>query len=287
MMKPSKLALELQKYDYCIFYLGKFPVWLLSVFCLFYIKIRPKKTNKTKSSYTTFPRFITFVLYWILGFKPAVSHIFKKNNIDDYMVNSDSYLSLSDKNYIIEWHRDGGVDPELSLELNKVSVERHVIKFFIYLDPNPFKQKTSFFLKNSEEINSGALSLIPGSSRFSNATNSAIVNRFIPIGPNTNFEDMVAMVKNILAEMDKQNLQSYFGLDRKEYENFINTANNILFSRPGFSNYFKSFTVCPGKVILFDVNAIHRGEATMNSKRLVLRFIAIGNSREEKLFSKT
>ena len=180
------------------------------------------------------------------------------------------------KNNIIEWHRDGGVDPKLDLELNKMNCGNHSIKFFIYLDPNPFKQKTSSTLKNSEETNPGALSLVPGTSRFSKAVDNAMFNDFISIGPNTNLEDMVARVRNILAEMDRQNIQSYLGLDRKEYKNFIDTANNILFSGSGFSKFFKSFSVCPGKVVLFDVQAVHRGEATIDSKRLVLRFICTG-----------
>ena len=221
------------------------------------------------------------MLYRILGLKPAISLIFKKYNIDNYKVNSDSYLSLPTENNIIEWHRDGGVDPECSPELNKkMVVDRQVIKFFIYLDPNPFNQKIGSNLKNSEETNSGALSLVPGSSLFSKAADSAIANRFIPTGRNTNLEDLMAILKNISAEMDRQNKQSYFGLYRKEYENFIDTANNTLFSESGFSKFVKSFTVYPGKVILFDVNALHRGEATMDSKRLVIRFIASGNRQE-------
>jgi hypothetical protein len=277
MTKPSKLASELLECDYSVFYLGKFPVWLLSVFCLLCIRIRPKKTSKAKSKFTTFPRFITSVLYRVLGFKPAISLIFKKHNIDSYMVDSDSYVSFPTGNNIIDWHRDGGVIPEQSPELNKkMVVGKQVIKFFIYLDPNPFNQKTSLTLKNSDETNSGALTLVPGSSRFAKAADSAIANRFISTGPNTNLEDLMAALKNILAEMDRQNIQSYFGLDRKEYKNFIDTANNTLFLESGVSKFVKSFTVYPGKVILFDVNALHRGEATMDSKRLVLRFIASG-----------
>ena len=287
MTKPSTLASELLERDYSIFSIGKVLVWLLSIFCLLFINIRPKKTNKASSRHTTFPSFITSPLYWILGHKPAIELIFKNHNIDIYKVNSDSYLSLPDKNNIIEWHRDGGVNLELSPELNRMSTERHVIKFFIYLDPNPFKLKTSYTLNNGKETNAGALSIIPGSSRFSKATDIAILNHFTSIGPNTHVKDMVAMVKNILAEMDKQNIQSYFGLDRKEYENFIDTMNNILSKGSGFSKFFKSFTVNPGKVVLFDVNALHRGEATVDSKRLVLRFIALGNRQEEKTFSKT
>jgi hypothetical protein len=270
MISPSKSALELKERDYCIFSLGKFTVWVLSLFCLFCIKICPKKTTKTSSKYTTFPSFVTSVLYWVLGFKPVISLIFKKHNIDNYKVNSDSYLSLPNNNNIIEWHRDGGFDPEL----DKISVGNHYIKFFIYLNPEPFKQKTSFTLKNSEGTNSGALSLVPASSCFAKAVENAMANEFISIGPNTNILDLVTMVRNILAEMDRQNMQSYFGLDRKDYEKFIYTVNNKLLAGSESSKFFKSFTVYPGKVVLFDVKALHRGEATIDSTRLVLRIIA-------------
>jgi hypothetical protein len=95
------------------------------------------------------------------------------------------------------------------------------------------------------------------------------------------------MVQNILDEMNRQNVQSFFGIDRKEYIKFIDTANNTLSSGSRFSKFFSTFTVCPGKVVVFDDRAVHRGEATIDSKRLVLRIIATGKRLEEKLLRKT
>ena len=80
MTKPSTLASELLERDYSIFSIGKVLVWLLSIFCLLFINIRPKKTDKASSRYTTFPSFITSALYWILGLKPAIELIFKNHN---------------------------------------------------------------------------------------------------------------------------------------------------------------------------------------------------------------
>ena len=99
----SKLALDLQERDYSVFSLGKVSVWFLSLFCLFCIKIRPKKTTKINSKYTTFPNFITSFLTWILGLRPAISIFYKNLNIEVNKINSDSYLSLPSKGNIIEW----------------------------------------------------------------------------------------------------------------------------------------------------------------------------------------
>lgn len=83
--------------------------------------------------------------------------------------------------------------------------------------------------------------------------------------------------------MEKGNLQSFFGLERKEYIEFIDTANNVLSSGPEPSNFFTTFSVDPGKVVVFNGRAVHRGGATVDSQRLVLRFITTGTRLEDKL----
>ena len=98
-------------------------------------------------------------------------------------------------------------------------------------------RKGSLALKNSKESTEGALSLIPCSSRFSRAVNNAIFNNFVSFDPDHKLEDLVTRVQNILDEMDRQNLQSFFGLDRKEYIKFLDTANNTLSSVSGFSKF--------------------------------------------------
>lgn len=136
MKNSSRLALDLKECDCSTFYLGKFSTWLLSLFCLFCIKIRPIETTRTNSKYTTFPRFVTSLLSWVLGLKPAMSIISQKLNIECHEVDSDSYLSLPTETVLINWHRDSAftLDPELI----KTKTGRHTYKFFIYLNPNPF-----------------------------------------------------------------------------------------------------------------------------------------------------
>ena len=122
-----RLALDLRERDYSTFYLGKFSTWLLSLFCLFCIKIRPKETTRTNSKYTIFPRFVTSLLSWVLGLKPAMSIISQKLNIDCYKVDSDSYLSLPAETDLIDWHRDGAF--QLNTESIKMKTGRHNCKF--------------------------------------------------------------------------------------------------------------------------------------------------------------
>jgi hypothetical protein len=285
MKKISQLALDLQKTDYTTFSLGLFSTWLLSLFCIFCIKIRPKKTSKTNSRYTHFPRCITSLLCWALRFKHLFVNIFQKLNIDSHEINSDSYLSLPNENDILRWHRDGAF--QLNTESIKMKTGRHTCKFFIYLNPNPFpfKQEESSTFKRDEKHPKGALSLIPNSSRFTRAIDNAIFHKFIPLDRDHNLEDLIPRMRDILDKMNKENLQSFFGLERIEYIKFIDTANNVLSSGSSLSNSFTTFSVAPGKVVVFNDRAIHRGGATIDTKRLVLRFIATGTRREDTLLS--
>ena len=279
MKNSSQLALDVKECDYSTFSLGIFSTWLLSLFCLFCIKMRPKKTAKTNSKYTTFPRFVTSLLSWVLGLKPAMSIISQKLNIDCYKVDSDSYLSLPAETDLVDWHRDSSF--QLDTESIKMKTGRHDYKFFVYLNPNPF----SFRREGGKKSAEGALSLIPCSSRFSRAVDSAIFHDFISFDRDHSLGDLVSRVQDILDEMEKRNLQSFFGLERKEYIEFIDTANNVLSSGPGLSSFLTTFLVDPGKVVVFNARATHRGGATVDSQRLVLRFIATGMRLEDTLFN--
>jgi hypothetical protein len=280
-----RLALDLRECDYSTFYLGKFSTWLLSLFCLFCIKIRPKETTKTNSKYTTFPRFITSLLSWVLGLTRPMSLISQKLNIDCYKVDSDSYLSLPTETVLIDWHRDSAFT--LATENIKLKTGLHTYKFFVYLNPNPFSfmREGSSTLEGGKKSTQGALSFIPSSSRFSRAVDSAIFHNFIPFDGDHSLAYLVSRVRDILDEMEKRNLQSFFGLERKEYIKFIDTANNVLSSGPGLSSFFTTFLVDPGKVVVFNARATHRGGATVDSQRLVLRFIATGMRLEDTLFN--
>ena len=131
MKNTSQLALELQESDYCTFSLGIFSTWLLSLFCLFCIKIRPRKTSKTNSKYTYFPPFVTYFLSWVFGLKPIISTICQKQDISDCVVNSDTYLSLPSETDLVGWHRDGAF--QLNTESIKIKITSQNYKFFIYL----------------------------------------------------------------------------------------------------------------------------------------------------------
>jgi hypothetical protein len=305
MKYSSKMALDIQECDYSTFSLGKFSVWLLSLFCLFCIKIRPKKTGKDNTKSTTFPYFFTSFLSMVLGLKPTILNIYKKLNTDISVLNSDSYLSFPSEGNIVEWHRDGAF--QLNTESIKLKTGSRTIKFFIYLDPTPFRRKKtegglyglvkkisniqvdSYKIK-SDEIGGkfspkGALSLIPCTSQITRAVNNAIFNEFIPFDRDHTLGDIAARVQDILDEMDRRNLQSFFGLNREKYVSFISMANNTLSLGSGFSNFFTTFQVVPGKVVVFDDKAIHRGGATIDSKRLVLRVIVSGNRLEDTLLT--
>jgi hypothetical protein len=219
------------------------------------------------------------------------------------VLNSDSYLSFPSESNIVEWHRDGAF--QLDTKSIKLKAGCRIIKFFIYLDPTPFRRKEtedvlyglvkkiSNILVDSYKVKSdeigdkispkGALSLIPRTSHITRAVNNAIFNEFIPFDRDHKLGDMAARVQDILDEMDRRNLKSFFGLDRKKYVNFISTANSTLSSGSGFSNFFTTFPVDPGKVVVFDDMAIHRGGATIDSKRLVLRIIVSGKRLEDTL----
>jgi hypothetical protein len=276
MKSPSQLALNLQESDYSTFSLGRFSTWLLSLFCLFCLKIRPKKTGKKDSRYTYFPRFVTSFLCWVLRFKNIFSIIFQKLNIDCCKINSDSYLSLPCEKDVIGWHRDNAF--QLESKNIKFKSERLNIKLFIYLNPNPFafKEKIKLIFKRDKKPSKGALALIPCSSRFTRAVDNAIFQKFIPFDRDHSLGDVISRLEDILNEMDKRNLQSFFDLKRIEYTKFIETAKNVLSSKPGLSNFFTTFSVDPGKVVVFNDRAIHRGGATIDTQRLVLRFIATG-----------
>jgi hypothetical protein len=86
--------------------------------------------------------------------------------------------------------------------------------------------------------------------------------------------------------MEKRNLQSFFGIERGEYIKFIDTANDVLLTGSGDSNSFISFSANPGKVVVFDDKAPHRGGATIDSQRLVLRFVVSGFKQENTLLSR-
>ena len=282
MKNSSQLALDLKECDHSIFSLGIFSTWLLSLFCLFCIKIRPKKASKTNSKYTTFPRFVTSLLSWVLGLKPAMSIISQKLNIDCYKVDSDSYLSLPAETDLVDWHRDSSF--QLNTESIKIKTPSQNYKFFIYLNPNPFpfkKERSSHFQRDIKS-KKGALSLIPCSSRFSRAVDNAIFHKFIPFDRDHSLEDLISRTRDILSEMDRKNLLSFFGLEKKEYIKFINTANNILSSGPELSSFHTTISVDPGKVVVFNDRAAHRGGATVDTQRLVLRFIANGTRLEDK-----
>ncbi len=107
MKDTSQLTLKLEESDYSTFSLGIFSTWLLSLLCLFFIKVRPRKTGKTNSKYTHFPAFVTYFLSWIFGLKPIISVICQKQQINNCVVNSDTYLSLPSDIDVIGWHRDG------------------------------------------------------------------------------------------------------------------------------------------------------------------------------------
>ena len=238
----------------------------MSLFCLFCIKIRPKETTRTNSKYTIFPRFVTSLLSWVLGLKPAISLISQKLNIDCYKVDSDSYLSLPTEAVLIDWHRDSAFT--LETENIKIKTGRHTYKFFVYLNPNPFsfRRGGNSTSEGGKKPAQGALSFIPCSSRFSSAVDSAIFHDFIPFDRDHNLGYLVSRVRDILDEMDRRNLQSFFGLERKEYIEFIDTANNVLSSGPGLSSFVTTFPVDPGKVIVFNGRAVHRGEQLVTHK---------------------
>jgi hypothetical protein len=211
--------------------------------------------------------------------------IFQKLNMDCCEINSDSYLSLPNENDVVGWHRDGAF--QLNTESIKIKTGRHNCKFFIYLNPNPFpfKQEGNSAFKRDKNPKKGALSLIPCSSRFSRAIDNAIFHNFIPLDRDHSLEDLISRMRDIMDAMDERNLQSFFGLERIEYINFIDIANNVLSSGFGLSRFFTTFSVDPGKVVVFNDRAIHRGEATIDTQRLVLRFIATGTRREDTLLS--
>ena len=282
MKNTSQLALELQESDYSTFSLGIFSTWLLSLFCLFCIKIRPRKTSKTNSKYTHFPPFVTYFLSWVFGLKPIISTICQKQYISDCVVNSDTYLSLPSETDLVGWHRDCAF--QLNTESIKIKITSQNYKFFIYLNPNPFpfkKERSSHFQRDIKS-KKGALSLIPCSSRFSRAVDNAIFHKFIPFDRDHSLEDLISRTRDILSEMDRKNLLSFFGLEKKEYIKFINTANNILSSGPELSSFHTTISVDPGKVVVFNDRAAHRGRATVDTQRLVLRFIANGTRLEDK-----
>ena len=213
------------------------------------------------------------------------SYISQKLNIECHEVDSDSYLSLPTEAVLIDWHRDSAFT--LATENIKFKTGRHTYKFFVYLNPNPFsfRREGNATSEGGKKSAQGALSFIPCSSRFSRAVDSAIFHNFIPFDGDHSLGYLVSRVRDILDEMEKRNLQSFFGLEQKEYIEFIDTANNVLSSGPGLSSFFTTFLVDPGKVVVFNARATHRGGATVDSQRLVLRFIATGMRLEDTLFN--
>ena len=129
------------------------------------------------------------------------------------------------------------------------------------------------------------MSLIPGSSRFSRAVDNAIYHKFIPFDRDHSLEDIIARIGDILSEMSNKNLLSFFGIEKKKYIEFINRANNALSSGPELSSFYTTIPANPGKVILFNDRVAHRGGATVDSQRLVLRFIVNGTRLEDKILS--
>jgi hypothetical protein len=285
MKNTSKLALELEESDYSTFSLGIFSTWLLSLFCLLTIKIRPKSTNKINSKYTHFPSFVTYFLSWLLRLKPIIWAICQKQEIHNCVVNSDTYLSLPSDIDLIGWHRDG------AFQLNAKSIKKKIAsrnyKFFIYLNPNPFpfKKERSTHFKRDIKSKKGALSLIPCSSRFSRAVDNAIYHKFIPFDRDHSLEDIISRTEDILSEMERKNILAFFGIEKKEYVKFINTANNIISVGPELSSFYTTISVDPGKVVIFNDRVPHRGGATIDTQRLVMRFIATGTKLEDKILS--
>ena len=96
-------------------------------------------------------------------------------------------------------------------------------------------------------------------------------------------EDIIARTGDILSEMDRKKIYSFFGIEKKEYIKFINTARNTLSSGPELSSFYTTISVKPGKVVIFNDRVVHRGGATVDTQRLVLRFIANGTRLEDKL----
>jgi hypothetical protein len=169
----------------------------------------------------------------------------------------------------------------------KIKTGKVCIKFFIFLNPHQllFRRGKGTTLKDIKNSKKGALSIILRSSRFSKAVDNAIFHNFISFDRDHSLEDLISRIKDILTEMDKRNLQSFFGIERYEYFKFIDTANNVLLTGSGDSNSFIYCSANPGKVVVFDDKASHRGGATIDSQRLVLRFLVIGSRQENTLFN--
>ena len=139
MKNTTQLALELKESDYSTFSLGILSTWLLSLLCLFFIKVRPRKSGKTNSKQTHFPAFVTHFLSWVIGFKPIISTICQKEYINNCTVVSDTYLSFPSETDLIGWHRDGAF--QYNAESIKKKIASRNYKLFIYLNPNPFPFK--------------------------------------------------------------------------------------------------------------------------------------------------
>ena len=97
----TQLALEIKERDCGSVTLGVAPIWLVSLFCILYIKIRtkirPQKTGKNNSKGAGIPQFLTPFLSWILGVDPIISSIFKEKSIDNYKTSVDTYVALPSK----------------------------------------------------------------------------------------------------------------------------------------------------------------------------------------------
>jgi len=184
---------------------------------------------------------------------------------------------------LIGWHRDGAFQSHADSIKKKIASRNY--KFFIYLKPNPFtfKKERSSNFKRDIKSKKGAFSLIPGSSRFSRAVDNAIFHKFISLDMDHSLENLISRTQDILSQMDRKKRLSFFGLEKKDYMKFINAANNILSSGHELSSFYTTISVDPGKVIVFNDRAAHRGGATVDTQRLVMRFIATGTSLEDKL----
>ncbi len=246
MKDTSQLTLELEESDYSTFSLGIFSTWLLSLLCLFFIKVRPRKTGKTNSKYTHFPAFVTYFLSWIFGLKPIISVICQKQQINNCVVNSDTYLSLPSDIDLIGWHRDGAFQSHADSIKKKIASRNY--KFFIYLKPNPFtfKKERSSNFKRDIKSKKGAFSLIPGSSRFSRAVDNAIFYKFISLDMDHSLENLISRTQDILSQMDRKKRLSFFRIKKKDYMKFINAANNILSSGHELSSFYTTISVDPG-----------------------------------------
>lgn len=212
--------------------------------------------------------YLLFIIEREFPARKIVKKYFDNLNIKISRIDIDCYLSKPSTNPVINWHRDAAfTDKNYSKKAKLKKFNTRCIKVFIFLNPNVLSENL-----NKKSTNYPSLAIINGSMDAVRILDKMIINSIIPFDRKMHsLKDVRYHAKNALS-IQENNLNQ---TKKDTLINFLEESNRLDFKLDANSTKY-DVEGKPQTLILFDHHAIHRGSATGDHTRLVLRLMFRG-----------